>query len=54
MNKRGPSQITSYRHKMTTPSVQWRADWRKAFLTAAKHVSLLWMTLTRGPSILAS
>ena len=35
-------------------SVQWWEDWRIAFLTTAKHISLLWMTLTRGPSFLGS
>ena len=35
-------------------SVQWREGWCKASLATAKHVSLLWLTSTRGPSFFGS
>ena len=54
-----PLWIRRYSHATThlspeLPSVQWRQNWREAFLTTVKHSSLLWLTLTRGPSFLGS
>ena len=47
-----PTQPVIY--SLNLPSVQWREDWRKAFLATVKHRSLLWLTTTQGPSFLGS
>ena len=55
-----PSWIQQYSHTTRHPttlnllSVQWWEDWCKTFLTTVIHISLLWMTSTRGPSFLGS